>query len=612
MAYLVHIKAHIKSLLDSSVDGDYDLATLQYINKSDSDSHEESYNNINDNEYCPPLNQFNPGSRLFWIYADSITTLLPPDGSVVQVPPLTAFGEVSNKIVMDINTTNVDQFEITFPYYSSMSNKKIRLKLSGTALRMAFYEGSNEIFYYNYAPFPKEYTNQFNYYRITGSVFAIPFFFADRSETYGAAAPKFTAFVAYKYRSTYYPEPTAETSAFTNTLHTSSFTNNLYSFFEGAPIDYVDYENPYADGGTSEEGGGNGNFSDNSDVISDEGLPTLSAVGSGFATLFTPSKIQLRNLADIMWNSNIFTALQNLVENITNMFTGLSIVPFNVTAGSTVEVTWLGLPITELYLTLAAQQYYDIDMGAINLANDDRIFTSGSALDYSPFSKLGIYLPFIGFQELDIDECRGTVMHLHYKVDILSGTCVAMIALDGNEIYQYTGNCLTQIPITNESLESLISDAVQVGIAISNTNAATGAVSAAESEWGAANTEGEIKTANTHLSQAHSNLATSRGHLASATANAAMGIKPNIKKSGAVSAAASLLSIRQPYLFLTTPRQSLPAELQKFEGFPSNITDKLGNFEGFTVVESIRLNDLVATTPEVAEIYDLLKKGVII
>lgn len=369
-----------------------------------------------------------------------------------------------------------------------------------------------------------------------------------------------------------------------------------------------DDDNPYWDGGTSTEGKGDSNFSELSDTIELDTLPTIDAIGSGFATLFTPSKSQLIALADIMWNNNIFSALQNLVENITNMFTGLSIVPFTVEAGSTVEVTWFGLAITEVYLTLAAKQYYEIDMGSIDLGGDDRIFTSGSALDYAPYSKLGIYLPFIGFQELDVDECRGCVMGLKYRIDILSGTAVAIISLNGNNIYQYSGNCLTQIPITSESLESAISDAVSVGIAISNTGA-TAATAAGEIAESASSTDG-LKFDD--IANAHRKITSSEGQLASATANAAMGMKPTIKKSGAVSAAASLLSVRQPYLFLTTPRQSLPEHYQKYCGFPSNITGKLNTFSGFTVVESIRLNGLVATSPEVAEIYDLLKKGVII
>ena len=100
--------------------------------------------------------------------------------------------------------------------------------------------------------------------------------------------------------------------------------------------------------------------------------------------------------------------------------------------------------------------------------------------------------------------------------------------------------------------------------------------------------------------------------LAGATANGFMGMKPNFKKTGAISGSTGLMSVKQPYLCLTTPRQSMPEGYEKVCGFPCNIGGKLGDFSGYTVVEDIRLNGLVATSPEVDEIYKLLKSGVII
>lgn len=392
---------------------------------------------------------------------------------------------------------------------------------------------------------------------------------------------------------------------------TDSISANLTRWLNGFEPPVYDEGNPYIDGGTSEPSDSEGNFSEDSDSVDLDNLPTIDAVGTGFATLFTPTKAQLKALADIMWDSNVFTALQNLVENIQKMFTSLAIVPFTVTKGATAEVTWFGLAITEVFLDLCSQQYYDFDMGSINLANDNRIFTSGSALDYSPYSKLGIFLPFIGYQDLDIDECRDAVIGLKYRIDILSGACVALVSINGNTIYQFTGNCLSQIPITNENMQSLVTDAVNVGIAAAATHSAMGAASA---DMTAAEGSTKISQAarEAKIAHAEAHVASSAGQLSSATANAAMGMKPTYGKAGAISASASLLAVKQPYLFLTTPRQSLPDHYQKYCGFPSNITGKLNSFSGFTVVEDIRLNGLVATSPEVAEIYELLKKGVII
>lgn len=379
---------------------------------------------------------------------------------------------------------------------------------------------------------------------------------------------------------------------------------NLELFFNDIQYFEPTEEDPFEEGGISEEGGGGGNFSEDSDTVEADDLPSVSAVGTGFATLFTPSRGELRDLSRLFWNADVFSFLQNLVENITQMFTSLAIVPFVVTPGSRVSVTWLGID-TAVMLTLASKQIFEFDMGSINLANDSRIFTSNSVLDYSPFSKLGIYLPFIGYRDLDIDECRNSVIKLRYRVDILSGTCVAIISLNGNDIYQFTGNCLSQIPITNENMTSLLSTVTNVAIAGANAYNAGVASQAGLDELGSKATDAD-------RARAHMMVANKEAHLSSASANAVISGKPTFEKTGSVSASASLLSIKQPYLFLTTPRQSLPANYNRYRGYPSNITATLGSLSGFTVVDDIRLNDLVATSDEVAEIYELLKKGVII
>ena len=476
----------------------------------------------------------------------------------------------------------------------------IKIIKSGSSVIFDFYKNGSSIGSYSNMCYA-DWDTQWGYYRCSVNYTGFPCINSNKN---AVSIPTYNSFCAY------WINRDSENLRGGMSVQAWNSPNAWNSFFDDFdPINDYDEDNPYFDGGTSDEGGGNGNFSDDSDSVDEDQLPVIDAIGTGFATLFSPTKSQLQNLSTIMWNGSIFAALQNLVENIEDMFTSLAIVPFEVSKGSTVEVTWFDLPITNLYLTLASEQYYEFDMGSINMADDSRIFTSGSALDYSPFSRLGIFLPFIGFQELDIDECRNATIGLKYRIDILSGTCVALISVSGNTIYQFTGNCLSQIPITNENMQSLVSDAVNVGIAAVASHAASGAASA---DMAAAESTTDTAAKEAKMAHAESHLVSSQGRLASATANAAMGMKPTFGKAGAISASASLLAVKQPYLFLTTPRQSIPDHYQRYCGFPSNISGKLNTFSGFTVVEDIRLNGLVATSPEVAEIYQLLKSGVII
>lgn len=404
-------------------------------------------------------------------------------------------------------------------------------------------------------------------------------------------------------------------------------TQNDWSDAFLSEIKIIDNDNPYWGGGYSETGGGDPqkqNWSENSDIVVPSQLPDETIYGAqaaGLLTIFTPSASQLRYLSDVIWGNGFFQFMQNLVENISDLFISFGMVPFQIDPGQTVEVTWFDFAIsgqqvgTGIYLTKAANQFIEMDMGTIMLdGSDNRIFATDSVLDYSPYSRLGIYLPFIGYQELDIDECRNSPMNLKYRFDILSGICVAQITINGRTIYQFTGNCLTQLPLTSMDAQTMISNAVNIGIAAASAGA-TGAVASAGDALTAENlASGDITAAQAELqnSQRAMSVSNAGGSLAAATANGMMGMKPNFKKSGAIGASASLISVMQPYLFLTTPRQSMPENYNKVCGFPCNIGGTLADFTGFTVVEDIRLNDLVALSPEVEEIYQLLKKGVII
>lgn len=396
-----------------------------------------------------------------------------------------------------------------------------------------------------------------------------------------------------------------------------------------------DPDNPYYDGDVSGPGGGDPqkqNWTGNSDIVKPDNLPDESyygAVACGLITIFHPTKPQLQKLAEVIWGQGFFNFVQNLVENISDLFISLGMLPFTVTHGRSVEVTWFDFIATGqtvgtgIFLDLAPNQWLEFDMGSIALnGSDNRIFASDSVLDYSPYSRLGIYLPFIGYQELDIDECRGQVLFLKYRIDVLSGTTVAIISLGANTddraIYEFTGNCLTQLPLTSEDAQSLIGNAVNIGIAIASAGATEAVASAGDAlaqsafESGGGNLGVDYDRMQNAIAVNAAKVSNAQGSLVGATANGVMGMKPNFKKSGAVSASATLMAVKQPYLFLSTPRQSVPEHYQRYCGLPSNITDTLGSFSGYTVVEDIRLNGLVATSSEVEEIYQLLKSGVII
>lgn len=70
-----------------------------------------------------------------------------------------------------------------------------------------------------------------------------------------------------------------------------------------------------------------------------------------------------------------------------------------------------------------------VDCGSVEILEQNQ-----SLLDYSPFSRLTIYLPFIGFQELDDKVVVGHTLKVQYVVDVLSGRCLAQLFVDSTDL----------------------------------------------------------------------------------------------------------------------------------------------------------------------------------
>lgn len=329
----------------------------------------------------------------------------------------------------------------------------------------------------------------------------------------------------------------------------------------------------YFPGETSETGGGTGSFDTTSDEINFPSVPTLSAVNAGFITLYAPTLAQLNSLASYLWSSSFdLDTFKKLFADPMDVIIGLSIVPVAVPVSGSSSVK-IGFIDSGVSMNLASSQYVTVNCGTLTPAE-----YWGSALDYSPYTKFSIYLPYIGTRELNTDDIMGKTLQVVYNIDILSGACTAMIKCGGSVLYEFSGACATSIPVTGQNWTQLITSCIQLagaGIAV----AASGGSAAG---------------------------------LLPSTANAVMAMKPNIQRTGAVSGSAGMLGVQQPYLIWELPRQSIARDYNKFVGYPSNITALLSTLTGYTQIESIHLDNIHATQSELAEIETLLKEGVII
>lgn len=332
---------------------------------------------------------------------------------------------------------------------------------------------------------------------------------------------------------------------------------------------------PYTQGGESNVGGGKGNFDGTSVDVGFTTLPNLSAVDTGFITLYNPTILQLQSLASYMWSGAFdLDTFKKLFGDPMQAILGLSIVPGPVPS-SGAQFVKVGNISTGINMTKAASQYIDVDCGTLNVEE-----FWGAYLDYEPYTKAEIYLPYIGTHQIAVDDIMGKAVHIKYHIDILSGACAAEIKCGGSVLYTFIGSAAVSIPITGNDWTNVINGVLSIAGAVGSLVATGGAAAPAAA-----------------------------GEIASAAVNS---LKPNIEKSGAVSGGGGLMAGKVPVLILTRPRQALPASQNAYTGYPAFITRSLGEISGYTEVHKIRLGGISATDAELDEIENLLKGGVIL
>lgn len=351
---------------------------------------------------------------------------------------------------------------------------------------------------------------------------------------------------------------------------------------------YRDPNNPYEfdDSSISYAGGGTGKFDNASDSIGVPALPTLSAVSAGFVSMYSPTLAQLNSLASFLWTDNMFDP-----DNFKKLFTdpmeciiGLTIVPVNPTSSGSISVK-VGYVDTGISMARLSSQYAEVNCGTLQA---DEFW--GSALDYSPFTKIHIYLPYVGMREINADDIMGKSVGVVYHIDLLSGACTAFVTAGGSVLYQFNGQCSINIPMAASNFTEMIHSAIS----------AIGAVAMTASGAGAASSAVDAAAVGT------------AANMGASAANSAISSKPTFSHSGQMGGSGGMLAVQIPYIIIERPRQCVAEDVNTFAGFPANITYKLSNLEGYTVVDSIHLDGFSCTDNEASEILSLLKGGVIL
>lgn len=370
-----------------------------------------------------------------------------------------------------------------------------------------------------------------------------------------------------------------------------TFTSQTVSNYD--PVEPLGNKDPYENAGDSTTGGGGGSWDGGSDPVSIPSLPSVGATNTGFITLFVPTQSQLKQVSEYLWGGlfDISTYLR-LFEDPMDCILGLSVVPVAVPTSGNATITVGNIELSGISLPVAEQQYVEVDCGSLTV---EPYF--GSYLDYEPYTKMSLFVPYSGIHTVNADDIMGRTVKLVYHIDILTGSLVAFLKCGDSVLYEFNGACGSNIPVNSMNYASTIENAIRIAVNIGTTVATAGASAPV--------------TTGTESTRTAQNVA--RGiSLAGSTADGALSLKPNIDRAGSLGGTTGLLGNQTPYFIVTRPRLCKPKDQNAIKGYPAfinySVEDLIGH--GYTEFDTILLKNLYLTDDEKNELESILEGGV--
>lgn len=233
------------------------------------------------------------------------------------------------------------------------------------------------------------------------------------------------------------------------------------------------------DDGYSDEKDNDENDNDTSDVSSGIGVLT---------TTFKMTKDRLQQLGRFLWGSNIFDNFSLICNNPIENIISCKSIPLSLD-GSTQKII-LGNVDTGVNGDKVSNNFAKQNIGSITITEKYHNF-----LDYAPYTNVIIYIPYVGFKELDTNLVMGKTLSISYTVDIITGGCLCQITSNNVKLYEFNGNMGIDIPITASNRAQVEAGYISSGIGIASSvasgnivGAVTSLINSAESQYHYAST----------------------------------------------------------------------------------------------------------------------------
>ena len=320
-----------------------------------------------------------------------------------------------------------------------------------------------------------------------------------------------------------------------------------------------------SDGYTKDDDKG---YNDNKDKDDDDTDTQVLSSGIGVLTsTFHMTKERLVQLGQFLWGSSIFDEFSLINNNPIENIISCKAIPYAI-SGTTQEIT-LGNVKTGVNGEKISQNFSKQTIGSVAIAEHYHNF-----LDYAPYTNVIIYLPYIGFKELDTSLVMGKTLRIEYTLDVITGGCLAQIYVGKIRLYEFTGNIGVDISITASNRAQVESAYINAGVGVVSSAMSGNVTGAVNSIIGAA---------------------TSQYHY-SGTGNPS----PSCVAS----------TNRTCYVVIDRPQYQPLKAFNHTRGRMCCLSKTIGSLKGYTVCDSnIDISGISATDEEKDEIVNILSTG---
>lgn len=300
-----------------------------------------------------------------------------------------------------------------------------------------------------------------------------------------------------------------------------------------------------------------------------------SGSASSLYAIYNPTLSQINAFGAWLWSDDFVDQIKKLFNDPMQAIIGLHKVYATPATGGSQNIK-VGYLDSGVSAKVVSNQYTTIDCGTVRLSEQYH-----NVFDYSPYTEVNLYLPFIGIVNINVSDVMRSSIHIVYHVDVLSGACLAEVKVTrdsaGGTLYQYAGNASVTLPISSGSYMGIVSAVAGVAGGIAGTIASGG----------------------------------SALPLIASSAGAMFNAHTRVEHSGGFSGNAGAMGGKIPYLIISRPQTEMADGFENYIGYPSNFTTTIGSCNGFVKVLECHLENINATKSELEEIYSILKEGVI-